>query len=392
MGVASLVARVATMRVHVFLVETPGRSLLRMNAQAAIATRGWVEATGPADADALLVCGHPDRELGELIDAVWEQIPSPRFRAIVVTGEPLTSVLDSIPAALQDDARQRTDIRTRRMRLDDDRGSNPAPAPTKDADMSDDGVRGADTSPGDGTSDGDASPDMKMSADEDMDMSSDGDMGMDMDMSGPAGIALAGGGDDRDGLEMDVTHLSLGPLLAGWPPDVVLHCTLHGDVVADARAERFSGTGSSEQPPEAARLLDDAARLLTVAGWEPVAQELARLRNDIFESTHPHLASRLRRVTVRVRRSRTLRWSLKSITTAKRIPVRDRLLEWLDTALAILENPAAPPAGHGAYPVPAATPEDVRLAVIGQEIAATRLIIAALGTQSTRTIADDAHE
>ena len=42
--------------------------------------------------------------------------------------------------------------------------------------------------------------------------------GMDMGMSGPAGLPLAGGDDsDRDGLEMDVTHLTLGPLLPNWP-------------------------------------------------------------------------------------------------------------------------------------------------------------------------------
>lgn len=388
MGITELVARVATRRVHVFLVETPGRSLLRMTAQAAIARRGWVEATGPADADALLVCGQPDGDLQELIDAVWEQISSPRYRATVDTDESLTGMLDTIPNALQDAAHQHADARNRRLHLDDHRGPDPAPKTEhmpNHTDTSDDHDHTADTSPGDDTS----APDMTMGSGDAMDMDSHGDMGMDMDMSGPAGIALAGGGDDRDGLEMDVTHLTLGPLLAGWPPDLVLHCTLHGDVVADARAEHLRSSGPGEQPPETARLLDDAARLLMLAGWEPAAQELARLRNDLLESENPQLVvSRLRRVTARVRRSRTLRWSLKGTTTLGGTLVRDRLLQWLDTAQGLLEDPAARPAD----PVPAPTAADIRLAVIGQELAATRLIVAALGSSRTRMIEAVPHE
>ena len=68
---------------------------------------------------------------------------------------------------------------------------------------------------------------------DDSDMS--GDMNMDMDMS-PSGIPLAEGGDDRDGLEMDVLHLPLGPVLPHWPAGVVLRCTLQGDVVVAAEA------------------------------------------------------------------------------------------------------------------------------------------------------------
>lgn len=387
MGMSSLVARVATRRVHVFLVETPGWSLLRMTAQAAITTRGWVEAIGPADADVLLVCGPPDREFRELIDAVWEQVPSPRYRAIVGPGESLAVMLDTIPVALRNDAQQHADARHRRLRVDDNRGPDPAPTATEHTDMSGDHDHSADTPPGDDTS----ASDMTMGSNDAMDMDSHGDMemDMDMDMSGPAGIALAGGGDDRDGLEMDVIHLTLGPLLTGWPPDLVLHCTLHGDVVADARVERLQSSGPGEQPPETVRLLDDATCLLLLAGWEPAAQEIARLRNDLFQTMNPQLVvSRLRRVTARVRRSRTLRWSLKGTTTLGGALVRDRLLHWLDTAQGLLEDPAARPAD----PVPAPVPEDIRLAVIGQELAATRLIVAALGSSRTRMIEAVPHE
>ncbi|RFA15530.1 hypothetical protein B7R22_06805 [Subtercola boreus] len=361
-----------------------------MNAQAAIASFGWVEATGPADADVLLICGSPGPDLQELIDAVWEQIPSPRYRVRVDTEQSLDEAFHTIRVALQDETLQHADARTRRLRLDDNRGPLPADTPTGHTETSDDAGAGSDTSPSESSSMADTDMAMDMSSDGDMGMGMD--MGMDMDMSGPAGIPLAGGGEDRDGLEMDVTHLSLGPLLPGWPADLVLHCTLHGDVIADARAERLLGTGHSEQLPECAVLLDDAARLLTVAGWEPAAHELAGLRNSLLKSANTHATSRLRRVTAQVRRSRTLRWSLKNITTVGGTTVLDRLLEWLDTALAILSNPAAAPWGHRSGSVPAPTPADIRLAVLGQEIAATRLIVAALGTQSTYVIPGGAHE
>src|SRR5699024_11402590 len=42
-----------------------------------------------------------------------------------------------------------------------------------------------------------------------------------MDMA-PEGISLAQGGQDRDGLEMDVLHLPLGPVLPFWPAGLVL--------------------------------------------------------------------------------------------------------------------------------------------------------------------------
>src|SRR5699024_10599404 len=63
----------------------------------------------------------------------------------------------------------------------------------------------------------------------------------DMDMA-PAGIPLAEGGEDRDGLEMDVLHLPLGPVLPFWPAGLVLHCSLQGDVVVDATASVIDAT------------------------------------------------------------------------------------------------------------------------------------------------------
>ncbi len=78
----------------------------------------------------------------------------------------------------------------------------------------------------------------------------------------PAGIPLAGGAQDRDGLEMDVLHVPLGPVLTHWPAGLVLRCRLHGDVVADASGAGRTRRGARPRGPRpcaAARSLDAAA-------------------------------------------------------------------------------------------------------------------------------------
>ncbi len=59
----------------------------------------------------------------------------------------------------------------------------------------------------------------------------------------PAGISLAGGAEDRDGLEMDVLHLPLGPVLPHWPAGLVVRCVLHGDVVAEVEVDHVGRAG-----------------------------------------------------------------------------------------------------------------------------------------------------
>ncbi len=83
---------------------------------------------------------------------------------------------------------------------------------------------------------------------DDMDMGGD-DMDMDMDMEmAPSGIPLAEGGEDRDGLEMDVLHLPLGPVLPHWPAGLVLRCALQGDVVVEATAEVLAAADAADGP------------------------------------------------------------------------------------------------------------------------------------------------
>src|SRR5699024_5890983 len=106
-----------------------------------------------------------------------------------------------------------------------------------------------------------------------------------MDMA-PAGIPLATGGDDRDGLEMDVLHLPLGPVLPLWPAGLVLRCSLQGDVVVDAEACVVDGAGQAagweaQTPPVPASAVqcDGVMALLELAGAEGAAGRARRARD-----------------------------------------------------------------------------------------------------------------
>lgn len=382
MGLTQWVADAAVKRVHVMIVEVPGSALLRMRAEAAVTARGWVLAGSPADTDALLVCGRPHAQLRGLIDAVWEQIPAPRTQATVNDPSDLASTLDAIVADLADTAAQRE--RARRAQ------TQAAATASADGhaehgegmvgDDSDSAAEDMDHSGHDIESSGDDSDSA-----EDMDHS-DHDMdhsGHDMDMSGPGGIPLAEGAEDRDGLEMDATHLTLGPILADWPAVLVLHCTLHGDVVADAEVEWWGvdePSGAAVRD-EAARACDAASRVLAVAGWEPMAARVRRIRNDILGGVPTdRIQPRLTAVTRRIEQSRTLAWTTDGIARPGAVDPRRALTNWLRTCSVLLDPATPSPAGRP-QPAPDAgsTAEAIRSAVLGHELSAVRLLVASLG-------------
>ena len=192
MGVRGAVARAAAGRAHVLLVEVPGRPRLRVEAERVLARRGWVVADSPADADVLLVCGPVEGRLAEAVERTWDGLPGPRARVDLPdgTGEAgLAEALEDARARLLD------------LRHQDEDAAGRAPAPPEDV--------AADA--------GDMAPD---------------------------GVPLAGNDDaDRDGLEMDVLHLPLGPVLRHWPAGLVL-------------GPRCTATWS---PGPSARLLDSGA-------------------------------------------------------------------------------------------------------------------------------------
>src|SRR5690625_1595772 len=105
-----------------------------------------------------------------------------------------------------------------------------------------------------------------------------------MDMA-PEGIPLAQGGPDRDGLEMDVLHLPLGPVLPFWPAGLVLHCSLQGDVVVDAVTDvvagdnHWGGAHGSQPGLSPAVRSDRVMALLALAGASDLAARAGRVRD-----------------------------------------------------------------------------------------------------------------
>ncbi len=339
MGVSAWLARRAVARLHVLVVEGQGGFRSRVVAEQACRARGWTLALSPADADVLLVCGKvADGTFADSVASVWAQLPGPRVRVGAADATDVAAALDTAATRYLDSSAHRRDAHRRR----EDATSRAA----------DEGSGVGDMSDGD-MSDGDMS---------------DGDMEMEMDMSGPGGIALASGAEDRDGLEMDVLHLRLGPVLSGWPSQLAVWCTLSGDVVVGAEVEVLGPeTEVADRKARAAVRLGRAADVLALAGSLIEADRLRGFRDRLLTAADGHHVGELAEVTARLRRSRTLRWSLRDLGRVDAVTlaghglpdtlagdVRDRLLRLLDQAAGDLADPAANPA---AGPAPHRTPE-----------------------------------
>lgn len=366
MGLRTRVARRAVRSAHVLVVEVPGHWLTRVCVERAVRERGWHPALSPADADLLLVCGTPGAEIAPLVERVWEQMPGPRARSVVTAPSEAIAALDRAEETLLDPQIQRADAHGRPIEPDLEHDDSDHEG------MDHEGMDHGDMDHGD------------------------------MDMA-PGGIALAEGGEDRDGLEMDVLHMSLGPILAQWPAGLVLDCSLQGDVIVDAEATLLPSGPANEQnfgemaPATAASVrLDNAGRLLALAGWADAAMRAQRLRDDLLREDDPRaLGSDLELLRRRVARSRLLRWSLRRIRVIgveeladREWPrwwagdVHDRLLSTLDRAAASLragrEN-AQDSADTDSTRVPVVgTLEALPQLVSGLDLATARLVVASL--------------
>src|SRR5699024_3324892 len=139
-----------------------------------------------------------------------------------------------------------------------------------------------------------------------------------MDMS-PAGIALAEGGADRDGLEMDVLHLPLGPVLPFWPAGLVVTCSLQGDVVVDADARLIDSSddeilvGAVDMTSPGAVLCDHAMALLTLAGAEDAAVTARITRDAAVDHDWNRSRKSVTRLLRTIRRSVLIRWALRGV-------------------------------------------------------------------------------
>ncbi|THE19549.1 hypothetical protein E1J17_00520 [Kocuria rosea] len=210
-----------------------------------------------------------------------------------------------------------------------------------------------------------------------------------MDMA-PGGIALAGSGEDRDGLEMDVLRLPLGPVLPFWPAGLVLRCSLQGDVVVDAEASVVDGAGAGGPgpgpAPAAVVWCDQVVALLALAGAEGAAAGARRTRDALLHGDRGAVRAAAERLHRTVRRSRLLRWSLRGVlplgpSALERhgLPrhclgdAHDRLLSRVERIRAEAGGAVPVPVEGGAVPW-AVVPE----LVTGLELGSVRLAVASL--------------
>ena len=441
MGLSGVLARLAVRAAKVLVVETPGHWLTRVELEQQMLRRGWRPAWTPAEADVLAVCGVPGPELAELADRLWEQMPGPRVRVDIASPADASSALDDVVSRLLDTEQHRADARERAQQpeipedhsgmdhgehedmdhvghedmghedMDQDRGEGHEDHSEHDemdhdahAGMNHGGMdHGQTDHSGHGGMDHDSHEDMGLDDGEGHEdhsehggMDHSGHGGMDhggMDMA-PEGIPLAQGGEDRDGLEMDVLHLPLGPVLPFWPAGLVLRCSLQGDVVVDAEASVVDGNDHRagtllEWPgdvPAAAVRCDNAERLLALAGAEDAAARARRARDTLLHGDQDAARDAVDRLRRTVRRSRVLRWSLRNM-----LPLDGPVLERhglpescrgdaYDRLLSSVARISAEFGGEGSMPVDdTVVPwEIVPDLVTGLELGSVRLAVASL--------------
>lgn len=202
-------------------------------------------------------------------------------------------------------------------------------------------------------------------------------------MEMPAGLNMADRSADRDGLKLDVLTVPWGPLLAWWPPGLVVTTVLQGDVVQSASvarlgsdAERCAGwvtTLAHLDPPVAAATvrLDALVRLLGVAGWDGARWRCQRVRDALL--TGEPAGPDLHRLDRQVSRSRALARMTAGITTLGGEDVLAWYRRVLAEAVAAVEDGVVPPVveeRHVLHQLP-----DL---VTGTEVAGMRLVVASL--------------
>ncbi|MEV4703150.1 hypothetical protein [Actinoplanes sp. NPDC049316] len=361
MVLTEILGRWARRRPHVLPVVTPGATAVRLAVEAETARIGAVEATGPSDADVLLIVGNPGDELREAIDLVWSQLPGPRARAGLADPAEAGTVLGRAVLALSD------------------------PHGAGDRDRGDEW---ADRAP-------------------DMDGGQDGGMRM------PGGLMMADRGPDRDALTLDVLTVPLGPVLADWPAGLVMDLKVQGDLVQQAQARVvpapaaqsrpfWDATGLGASRRYAASHLDSLGRLLAVVGWSGMAWRVRRLRDSALADTpQPVLRAQLAAITRRLNRSPALRWATDGLGvltagTADRLGVSGpaaraaaeggdvtaRWRRWLTETDALLAGEPAGPGPRGrsvpGRPASAGLLAAADELVVGLDIAAARLVLASL--------------
>jgi hypothetical protein len=180
-------------------------------------------------------------------------------------------------------------------------------------------------------------------------------------------------GEDRDGLTLDRLHVPLGPVLPDWPAGLVVRVTLQGDVIQVAAAEVLDaargGSPGWRDGDVAARELDALARFLGVAGWADAAARSRRLRDALLRRDPAgDVRAPVEALVRRVRRSRTLRWLVRGIPAGG-----TDVAGLLERRLAVVEGAIR----SDVRPLVRPTVEELAGLLVGAELAAARLIVAA---------------
>ncbi|MCT7294246.1 hypothetical protein NVV99_25490 [Rhodococcus sp. PAE-6] len=328
MGLSPFLARLAVQATRVLVVEAPGQWATRMELEQQLLRRGWRIASSPAQGDVLVVCGAPGPELSDLANRLWEQMPGPRVRIGIASPGAVVPALDNATAHLLDTSHHRTDARERAQEPSMSDHANNADGEGHVGHEGHEEHQGhgghsdheehADRQAHEGHEDHGGHGGHEGHADHGGHEGHEGHGDMDM---APAGIPLAEGGEDRDGLEMDVLHLPLGPVLPFWPAGLVLHCSLQGDVVVGATASVIDATehraGAPGRPTDHASATvtqcDQVMALLALAGAEDLADCARRARDGILTGDPGAARDAVERLHRKVRRSRLLRWSLRGV-------------------------------------------------------------------------------
>ncbi|GAA1210049.1 hypothetical protein [Pseudonocardia alaniniphila] len=386
MDLTARLLRFAAARPHVLVVPAVGGTAQRLAVEAELARRGWPVAPSPADTDVLVVAGTPGPELAAVVERLWQQIPAPRARVDVATASTAAPALDRAAADLADTARQRRE--PARPSTHARHGEHREPLPSE---------RGTEHGEHEQHEHGEHQPGSHQHAGHQQ--SGHHQHGGGMGMAG--GLPMADVGPDRDGLMLDRLRVPLGPVLPDWPAGLVVDVVLQGDVVQEASARVldppahdhaalpafWSDADSSVEHTRrrAARHLDALARLLGTAGWGDPAATARHLRDELLAGA-PEQALRPRAdaLVERVRRSRMLRRMLRGVGSGAGdvTALLAARLAALPTALAAVDDPAHADDDPG--DTDTRTPDELAALLVGAELAAARLIVAAVDPDTDR--------
>ncbi|WP_207391326.1 hypothetical protein [Streptomonospora litoralis] len=327
------------------VVTAPGGTASRLAVERVLRESGVRRALGPSEADTLVECGPAGTALDEAADRVWDQMSEPRARVRVEVPAQAATRLDEARAALLDASEQRRAAARRAVEPGgggDQQGAEHTPAHDADAEPgTDDGGDHADArehGEHDGEHDGHhGHPDMELPGGLVMADRGDDRDGLRLDRLhiafGPVQADWPAGLVAELTVQGDVVQDARVSTLSA-PPGVAAFWD------HDARA----GHGLVPERIRAAAAADSLQRLLAVAGW-PDAAATGRLLRDTLLAPDAGVTGRVRftRWLRRVRGSRLLRWSLRGLGPAPdelperlRGDVPARMARWLDDIAAVL--------------------------------------------------------